>query len=193
MQTGLTTGTSDRKIAHLGIGERIYPQAKSMEDLGHHMLGFNAVVDKDLSRGHTRGSIGLEYMHDNLKLVSNIYRRLSSWKDSPDFEKGVIIGDITPQRPKIEKNEDDPESLKNKSTDELIDEQQRLFKLLGVTGNFVRSYSEAEDKAEFIKSLGLSKVNGVLDSQINEYLKAYDGVNAEISSRLSVSKGTIIS
>ena len=105
------------------------------------------------------------------------------------FEQGVIIGDITPQRPKIEKNEDDPESLKNKSTDELIDEQQRLYKLLGVTGNFVRSYSEAEDKAEFIKSLGLSKVNGVLDSQINEYLKAYDGVNAEISSRLSVSKG----
>ena len=105
------------------------------------------------------------------------------------FEQGVIIGDITPQRPKIEKNVDDPESLKNKSTDELIDEQQRLYKLLGVTGNFVRSYSEAEDKAEFIKSLGLSKVNGVLDSQINEYLKAYDGVNAEISSRLSVSKG----
>ena len=90
MQTGLTTGTSDRKIAHLGIGERIYPQAKSMENLGHHMLGFNAVVDKDLSRGHTRGSIGLEYMHDNLKLVSNIYRRLSSWKDSPDFEKGYV-------------------------------------------------------------------------------------------------------
>ena len=105
------------------------------------------------------------------------------------FEQGVIIGDITPSRPKIEKNADDPESLKNKSTDELIDEQQRLYKLLGVTGNLVRSYSEAEDKAEFIKSLGLSKVNGVLDSQINEYLKAYDGVNAEISSRLSVSKG----
>lgn len=105
------------------------------------------------------------------------------------FEQGIIIGEITPSRPKIEKSDNDPESLKNKSTDELIDEQQKLYKLLGVTGNFVRSYSEAEDKAEFIKSLGLSKVNGVLDSQINEYLKAYDGVNAEISSRLSVSKG----
>ena len=105
------------------------------------------------------------------------------------FEQGVIIGDITSSRPKIEKNADAPESLKNKSTDELINEQQRLYKILGVTGNFVRSYSEAKDKAEFIKSLGLSKVNGVLDSHINEYLKAYDGVNAEISSRLSVSKG----
>ena len=90
MQTGLTTGTSDRKIAHLGIGERIYPQAKSMEDLGHHMLGFNAVVDKDLSRGHVRGSLGVEYMHDNLKLISNIYKNLTSWKDSPDFEEGYV-------------------------------------------------------------------------------------------------------
>ena len=90
MQTGLTTGTSDRKIAHLGIGERIYPQAKSMEDLGHHMLGFNAVVDKDLSRGHVRGSLGVEYMHDNLNLISNIYKNLTSWKDSPDFEKGYV-------------------------------------------------------------------------------------------------------
>lgn len=90
LQSGITTGTTDRKIAHLGLGERIYPQAKSMEDLGHHMLGFNAVVDKDLSRGHVRGSLGVEYMHDNLKLISNIYKHLTSWKDSPDFEKGYV-------------------------------------------------------------------------------------------------------
>jgi len=90
LQSGITTGTTDRKIAHLGLGERIYPQAKSMEDLGHHMLGFNAVVDKDLSRGHVRGSLGVEYMHDNLKLISNIYKNLTSWKDSPDFEKGYV-------------------------------------------------------------------------------------------------------
>ena len=90
LQSGITTGTTDRKIAHLGIGERIYPQAKSMEDLGHHMLGFNAVVDKDLSRGHVRGSLGVEYMHDNLKLISNIYKHLTSWKNSPDFEKGYV-------------------------------------------------------------------------------------------------------
>lgn len=90
MQGGLTTGTNDRKIAHLGLGERFYPQAKSMEDLGHHMLGLNMVVDKDLSRGHVRGSLGVEYMHDNLKLISNIYKNLTSWKDSPDFEKGYV-------------------------------------------------------------------------------------------------------
>ena len=90
MQGGLTTGTNDRKIAHLGLGERFYPQAKSMEDLGHHMLGLNMVVDKDLSRGHVRGSFGVEYMHDNLKLISNIYKNLTSWKDSPDFEKGYV-------------------------------------------------------------------------------------------------------
>ena len=90
MQGGLTTGTNDRKIAHLGLGERFYPQAKSMEDLGHHMLGLNMVVDKDLSRGHVRGSLGVEYMHDNLKLISNIYKNLTSWKDSPDFESGYV-------------------------------------------------------------------------------------------------------
>ena len=90
MQGGLTTGTNDRKVAHLGLGERFYPQAKSMEDLGHHMLGLNMVVDKDLSRGHVRGSLGVEYMHDNLKLISNIYKNLTSWIDSPDFEKGYV-------------------------------------------------------------------------------------------------------
>ena len=90
LQSGITTGTTDRKIAHLGLGERLYPQAKSIEDLGHHMVGFNMVVDKDLSRGHVRGSLGVEYMHDNLKLISNIYKHLTSWKDSPDFEKGYV-------------------------------------------------------------------------------------------------------
>lgn len=89
-QGGITTGTNNRRIAHLGLGQRFYPEALSMDDLGHHMFGMNVVFDKDLSRGHLRGSIGFEYMYDNLKLISNIYRRLSGWKDSPDFEKGYV-------------------------------------------------------------------------------------------------------
>lgn len=90
MQGGITTGTESRKIAHLGIGERFYPQAVDMKDLGHHMIGLNFVVDHDLDRGHTRGSIGIEYMQDNLKVIANIYRRLSSWRDSEEFEKGYV-------------------------------------------------------------------------------------------------------
>ncbi|MDY6416991.1 MAG: inverse autotransporter beta domain-containing protein, partial [Succinivibrio dextrinosolvens] len=90
VQTGLNEGTKSRPIAHFALGERFYPQATSMTDLGHHMLGLNFVVDRDLERKHLRGSVGLEYMYDNLKLVTNIYRRLSGWRDSPDFEDGYV-------------------------------------------------------------------------------------------------------
>ena len=42
-------------------------------------------------------------------------------------------------------------------------------------------YSEAQDKKEFIQSLALNKVNGVINENLNKYLEAYDGVNAEIT------------
>ena len=90
MQGGITTGTLNRKIAHLALGERFYPNAKSFEDLGNDMFGANLVIDRDLTRKHLRGSIGFEYMHNNIKIISNLYRRLSSWRDSPDFEKGYV-------------------------------------------------------------------------------------------------------
>ena len=89
-QGGLTKGTRNRTIAHLAVGDRFYPQATSMTDLGNHMIGTNFVIDRDLERKHLRGSVGLEYMYNNVKLVTNIYRRLSGWRDSPDFENGYV-------------------------------------------------------------------------------------------------------
>lgn len=60
------------------------------------------------------------------------------------LDKGLIIGGDVPVIPQTKLPTAD--ELKNKSTDELIDESQKLYKIIGVTGNFVRSYSEAEDK-----------------------------------------------
>lgn len=89
-QFGLTDGTNGRAIGHFGIGQRFYPFANDMTDLGNDMFGYNIFFDKDLDRYHERGSFGLEYMHNNLKFGFNYYTNLSGWKDSPDFEKGYV-------------------------------------------------------------------------------------------------------
>ncbi|MEL3925740.1 inverse autotransporter beta domain-containing protein [Aeromonas enteropelogenes] len=67
-----------RTIANLGIGQRHF--------LDDWMLGYNAFLDYDLGRGHTRGSLGGEAWRDNLKLNANAYQSLSGWKESKDFE-----------------------------------------------------------------------------------------------------------
>ncbi|HGY9615959.1 TPA: inverse autotransporter beta domain-containing protein, partial [Vibrio harveyi] len=50
------------------------------------LFGINSFYDSDLSRGHRRGSIGVEYFQDYLKISGNYYFPLSDWKDSPDLE-----------------------------------------------------------------------------------------------------------
>ncbi|MCT4737230.1 inverse autotransporter beta domain-containing protein [Raoultella ornithinolytica] len=67
-----------RTTANLGLGHRHF--------FDDWMLGYNAFVDRDLTRAHTRAGLGLEYARDYLRLSTNGYMRLTGWKDSPDLE-----------------------------------------------------------------------------------------------------------
>lgn len=67
-----------RTTANLGFGHRHF--------FSDWMLGYNAFLDHDLSRSHTRTGLGLEYARDYLRLSTNGYLRLSNWRDSPDLE-----------------------------------------------------------------------------------------------------------
>lgn len=67
-----------RTTANLGLGHRHF--------FNDWMLGYNAFVDRDLTRAHTRAGLGLEYARDYLRLSTNGYMRLTGWKDSPDLE-----------------------------------------------------------------------------------------------------------
>lgn len=50
------------------------------------MVGANTFLDYDLSRDHARMGLGAEYWRDFMKLGANSYLRLTSWKNSADFD-----------------------------------------------------------------------------------------------------------
>ncbi|WP_368494602.1 Ig-like domain-containing protein [Escherichia coli] len=50
------------------------------------MSGINFFFDHDLSRYHSRAGIGAEYWRDYLKLSSNGYLRLTSWRSAPELD-----------------------------------------------------------------------------------------------------------
>ncbi|CDF65832.1 inverse autotransporter beta domain-containing protein [Campylobacter fetus] len=81
---------NNRWISHAGAGIRFFPDAKSYTDVGNLMFGFNSVYDYDLSRYHQRLSVGAEVMYKNLLLTGNLYERLTSWRNSKDFESGYV-------------------------------------------------------------------------------------------------------
>jgi hypothetical protein len=54
------------------------------------MIGYNAFFDKDFTRSHRRGGIGVEVQYDWLRLTSNHYFPLSGWRDSYDFDRRLI-------------------------------------------------------------------------------------------------------
>ncbi|NLS53052.1 inverse autotransporter beta domain-containing protein [Hafnia alvei] len=68
-----------RTVANMGTGIR----HNLNEDW---MLGSNLFYDRDITRGHHRAGLGGEAWTNFLKLSSNYYMPLSSWKDSPDFD-----------------------------------------------------------------------------------------------------------
>ncbi|XTZ39993.1 Ig-like domain-containing protein [Salmonella enterica] len=70
--------SDERTQANLGLGYRAFGQ--------YGMWGVNAFIDHDLSRGHTRAGMGVEYWRDYMKLSANGYRGLSGWKHSRDLE-----------------------------------------------------------------------------------------------------------
>lgn len=78
-QIGGRSMEDDRWIANLGLGQRWF--------VGDSWtLGYNAFLDYDLTRDHTRASIGGEMWYDWLHLSGNYYLPLSSWKKSRDLE-----------------------------------------------------------------------------------------------------------
>lgn len=89
-QTGVGEFYNNRWISHAGVGIRFFPDAKSYTDVGNLMFGFNTVYDYDLSRYHQRLSVGAEVMYKNLLLTGNLYERLTSWRNSKDFESGYV-------------------------------------------------------------------------------------------------------
>ena len=79
-----------RDFAHIGIGYR----SKNAD----RFYGVNAFYDHDLTRSHRRGSIGVEYGIDYLKLAGNYYFPLSDWQGSDD--RFHIFGDtLLEERP----------------------------------------------------------------------------------------------
>ncbi|MGV3346484.1 invasin domain 3-containing protein [Enterobacteriaceae bacterium LUAb1] len=70
--------TDDRNQVNLGSGIRYFG--------GSSMLGANAFYDDDLTGRNARYGLGVEYWRDDLKLSSNIYARLTSWKDAPGLD-----------------------------------------------------------------------------------------------------------
>ncbi len=79
-----------RDFAHIGIGYR----AKN----ANRFYGINAFYDHDLTRSHQRGSIGVEYGIDYLKLSGNYYIPLSGWKASVD-QLPLFAGTPLEERP----------------------------------------------------------------------------------------------
>ncbi|MGB3432238.1 inverse autotransporter beta domain-containing protein, partial [Achromobacter sp.] len=67
---------SYRTTVNLGMGYRHFADG--------FMVGGNAFLDQDVSRGHRRLGLGGEWWADYLKLSMNGYFRLSDWKRSPD-------------------------------------------------------------------------------------------------------------
>ncbi len=82
-QLGLRTMANDRVIGNFGLGQRFFPA----ENLA---FGYNAFIDQDFSRNHTRGGVGLEAWYDWLRLSANYYTPLSGWKDSEDYDARLV-------------------------------------------------------------------------------------------------------
>lgn len=77
-QIGLRNMDNDRLIGNFGLGQRFFSGEKTA-------VGYNAFFDQDFTRQVSRASLGLELWHDWLRLGSNLYLPLSSWRDSEDF------------------------------------------------------------------------------------------------------------
>lgn len=85
---------ADRWIGNAGLGQRWFPLAEDVNNAGNLMLGYNAFFDYDFTRSHQRGGFGVEAQYDWIRLASNYYFPISSWRDSKDFD-----GDFVKERP----------------------------------------------------------------------------------------------
>ncbi|MDE9555088.1 inverse autotransporter beta domain-containing protein [Xenorhabdus bovienii] len=76
-----------RTTVNVGLGQRHF--------LNTGMFGYNAFVDHDITRDHTRFGIGTEYARDFMKFGASGYFRASGWKDGQkmkDYEERPANG-----------------------------------------------------------------------------------------------------
>ncbi|MBI6550723.1 inverse autotransporter beta domain-containing protein [Xenorhabdus lircayensis] len=76
-----------RTTANFGLGQRHF--------LGAGLFGYNAFLDHDMTRDHTRFGLGAEYARDFMKFGANGYFRASGWKDGKklnDYEERPANG-----------------------------------------------------------------------------------------------------
>ncbi|PHM40298.1 putative invasin [Xenorhabdus mauleonii] len=76
-----------RTTANVGLGQRHF--------FDDGMFGYNAFLDHDITRDHTRFGIGAEYARDFMKFAANGYFRASGWKDGKkltDYEERPANG-----------------------------------------------------------------------------------------------------
>ncbi|MDX7989772.1 inverse autotransporter beta domain-containing protein [Xenorhabdus littoralis] len=76
-----------RTTANFGLGQRHF--------LADGMVGYNAFLDHDITRDHTRLGVGAEYARDFMKFGANGYFRASGWKDGKkltDYEERPANG-----------------------------------------------------------------------------------------------------
>lgn len=78
IQGGVRNSVNDAVTANIGIGQRHFSE--------DWMLGYNAFYDQDFSESASRLGFGAEVWRDNLKLATNGYVPLSSWKESSAVE-----------------------------------------------------------------------------------------------------------
>jgi adhesin/invasin len=81
-QFGLRTLPGERIIGNMGLGHRLF-----WDDWA---FGYNAFLDQDFTRGHSRGGVGVELWYDWLRLGANYYKPLSKWMPSKDFDPRFI-------------------------------------------------------------------------------------------------------
>ena len=70
----------ERHLLNLGFGLR------SLANNNNAVIGANAFYDYEFDEGHSRGSIGIEYLASNFQLSANIYDRLS---ESESYTSGT--------------------------------------------------------------------------------------------------------
>ncbi|WP_319931183.1 inverse autotransporter beta domain-containing protein [Xenorhabdus santafensis] len=76
-----------RTTANFGLGQRHF--------FDDGMIGYNAFLDHDITRDHTRFGLGAEYARDFMKFAANGYFRASGWKDGKkltDYEERPANG-----------------------------------------------------------------------------------------------------
>jgi hypothetical protein len=83
-QGGLSLSNKGRLLAHLGAGQRFFPDENTA-------LGYNAFLDGDLKRRHYRFGLGLEFWRPSLKLAANLYEGLGPWRKSVDYPHWPVL------------------------------------------------------------------------------------------------------